>query len=45
MTTCGDKDASEHLRQSYENLKRNNQISGIEFVESPEHLIHHVPQL
>lgn len=45
VTTCGDKAASEHLRQSYENLKNNNQISGIDFVETPEDLIHHVPQL
>ena len=45
MTTCGDKDASGHLRKSYENLKSNNQISGIDFVETPDDLIRHVPQL
>lgn len=44
MTTCGGKDASEHLKQSYENLK-NDQVAGIEFVESSEDLIRHVPQL
>ncbi|KAF8854333.1 FAD dependent oxidoreductase [Acephala macrosclerotiorum] len=45
VTTCGDPEASEHLRQSYENLKNSNGISGIEFVETPEDLIRHVPQL
>jgi sarcosine oxidase/L-pipecolate oxidase len=45
VTTCGDPAASEHLRQSYENLKKNDQISGIEFVETPTDLIRHVPQL
>lgn len=45
VTTCGDRDASEHLRRSYENLKSNDQISGIDFVETQEDLIRHVPQL
>ena len=45
VTTCGDKAAVEHLRQSYENLKKKNQTSGVEFVERPDDLIRHVPQL
>jgi sarcosine oxidase / L-pipecolate oxidase len=45
VTTCGDKAATEHLRQSYENLRGNNSTSGIEFVETPDDLIRHVPQL
>lgn len=45
MTTCGNKDASEHLRRSHENLKSKGQVSGIDFVETPEDLIRHVPQL
>lgn len=45
MTTCGDKGVSESLRRSYENLKSHNQVSGIDFVETPEDMIRHVPQL
>ncbi|KAL3421907.1 fructosyl amine:oxygen oxidoreductase [Phlyctema vagabunda] len=45
VTTCGDKDASAHLQRSYENLKKNDEISGIDFVETPEDLIRYVPQL
>ena len=45
MTTCRNEDASEHLRRSYENLKSNGQVSEIDFVETPEDLIRHVPQL
>jgi len=45
VTTCGNEAATEHLRRSYENLKINNGTSGIEFVETPEDLIRHVPQL
>lgn len=45
VTTCGDKDASENIRMSYENLLKKGQTFGIEFVETPEDLIHHVPQL
>ncbi|TVY43892.1 L-saccharopine oxidase [Lachnellula occidentalis] len=45
VTTSGDPAAAKHLRQSYENLVKNGQTSGIEFVETPEDLIRHVPQL
>ena len=45
MTTCGDEDATDHLKKSYQNLKSSNQVYGIEFVETPEDLIRHVPQL
>lgn len=45
MTTCGGKAATEHLRKSYENLKKDNGSSGIELVETPEDLMRHVPQL
>ncbi|RDW59915.1 FAD dependent oxidoreductase-3 [Coleophoma cylindrospora] len=45
VTTCGNKDASEHLRKSYENLKNNNGIAGVDFVDTPEDLIRYVPQL
>lgn len=45
VTTSGDPEASEHLRKSYENLKKNDEVEGIEFVETPEDLIRHAPQL
>lgn len=45
VTTCGGVDATEHLKQSYANLTKNNQTSGIEFVETREDLIRYVPQL
>ncbi|OBT68206.1 hypothetical protein VE03_02381 [Pseudogymnoascus sp. 23342-1-I1] len=45
VTTCGGVDATEHLKQSYANLTKNNQTSGIEFVETREDLIRYVPTL
>jgi len=45
VTTCGEPEATKHLRQSYENLVKRNGAAGIQFVETPEDIIKYVPQL
>lgn len=45
VTTCGEPEATKHLRQSYENLVKKNGADGIEFVETPQDIIRYVPQL
>ncbi|KAF6806645.1 fructosyl amine:oxygen oxidoreductase [Colletotrichum sojae] len=45
ITTTGDPQAEEHLRQSYENLKKAGRADGLELVEGREQIVKHVPQL
>ncbi|KAL1305748.1 hypothetical protein AAFC00_007329 [Neodothiora populina] len=46
VTTCGDPAAVEHLRKSYENLKKEGQVEGnVEFVEGKDEIVKFVPQL
>lgn len=46
VTTCGEPAAAEHLRKSYENLKRQGQTAGnIAFVKGKEEICRYVPQL
>ncbi|KAF2092015.1 putative sarcosine oxidase [Saccharata proteae CBS 121410] len=45
VTTSGDPGAAQRLRRSYQNLVDRGQAEGVEFVESEEDIVKHVPQL
>lgn len=45
VTTCGEPEAAEHLRKSYENLKKAGQAANIDFVEGKDEIARYVPQL
>jgi sarcosine oxidase/L-pipecolate oxidase len=45
VTTCGEPAAAEHLRRSYENLKRRGHADSIDFVQGKDQITQYVPQI
>ncbi|OJD33973.1 fad dependent oxidoreductase [Diplodia corticola] len=45
VTTSGDPEAAKRLRQAYQNLVDRGQAEGVEFVETKQDIVKHVPQL
>ncbi|TIA30876.1 putative sarcosine oxidase, partial [Aureobasidium pullulans] len=45
LTTLGDPKATDHLKKSYENLKKKGQAHNIDFVSGKDEIVRYVPQL